>query len=289
MKEMNMLLEFGLTILAGVILGGAANWLSSQLPQLNAGEMDDNEPDILTHSRTRLGIPACAHCDAPLNGIQWLTALAYLTRRNVCTQCGTPLRMRSLVVEISMSLLMTYIWSRGGDWTHNITIALYTWIFFVIALIDIDYRLVLNIVTIPAFVVGLIEIIISDRLLMRSALLGYAVAQISVMGIYLLGGIYLLWLKTRQGETIDEIPFGMGDVTLATLCGMIVGFPSVIFMLLLMMLLGGGLALVHLITSFIHRKKQILATPFAYGPAIVMAATILLIWPEIPALWLGSR
>jgi prepilin signal peptidase PulO-like enzyme (type II secretory pathway) len=166
----------------------------------------------------------------------------------------------------------------------------YLALFVLIAVIDIEHRLVLNVVMIPAFALTFIEMIVTGRISLNDALVGYAVAQIVVMAFYLLGGVYLWIVSTRQGKPLGEVPFGFGDVTLATFCGMVLGFPTVLPMLMLMVLLGAAIAILYLVVRALTVRRVEAHMVIPYGPAIVLAAAILLLWQnEVAGMMLGGR
>jgi prepilin signal peptidase PulO-like enzyme (type II secretory pathway) len=79
-------------------------------------------------------------------------------------------------------------------------------------------------------------------------------------------------------------------VTLATFCGMVVGFPDVINMLVLMILIGGTMGFVYLVIRLIITRRYQRNMVIPYGPAIVAAAALLLLWGDqiVPYL-LGVR
>jgi leader peptidase (prepilin peptidase)/N-methyltransferase len=172
---------------------------------------------------------------------------------------------------------------------YGTILGLYTSIFVLIAVIDIEHRLVLNVVMIPAFIWAFIEIVVSHRIDLGDALHGYAVGQLVVMGIYLLGIAYLWFVNTTRDEPITEVAFGFGDVTLATLCGLIVGYPNVVMMLVLMILLGGAISLLYIIFRMLVARDYRPHIPIAYGPAILIATFVVMLWGENITHWIYSR
>ena len=161
-------------------------------------------------------------------------------------------------------------------------------VFALIAVIDIEHRLVLNVVMYPAFAIAILEVLLSGRDGAIDAFAGYAIAQIVVLGFYLLGHVYLWLVNTRRGEPVDEVAFGFGDVTLATFCGLVVGYPRVLFMLILMILFGGLFALLYVVYRAMGAREYRAHTPLPYGPSILLAATIMLLWGREVAQLLGG-
>ena len=77
---------------------------------------------------------------------------------------------------------------------------------------------------------------------------------------------------------VTEVAFGFGDVTLATFCGLVVGFPGVTLMLVLMVLLGALFALLYIVSRGLFARGYRAHTPLPYGPSIILAAVIMLLW-----------
>ena len=73
---------------------------------------------------------------------------------------------------------------------------------------------------------------------------------------------------------------GWGDVKLAAMIGMIVGFPLVIIALFIAIVLGGLIAGILLVSRI---KKRQEAIPF--GPFLAVATIITLLWGEVFLMW----
>ncbi len=190
------------------------------------------------------------------------------------------LKRRTLLVLIVMVAASLYVWSREAVILSFLPLIVYIALFVLIAVIDIEHRLVLDIVMIPAFVIALVEVAASPRLKLTQGLIGYAIGQIVVMGVYLLGAVYLWLVNTARSEPVEEVPFGFGDVTLATFCGLVVGAPGIIFVLVFMVFIGGAMALLFLLGRLVLSRRYQAHTPIPYGPAIVTAAAIVLLWGD---------
>jgi prepilin signal peptidase PulO-like enzyme (type II secretory pathway) len=145
-------------------------------------------------------------------------------------------------------------------------------------------------VLLPTFLIAFLEILVTHRISLADALVGYAVAQIIVMLYFLMGGLYLRIINARRKDPVSEIAFGFGDVSLATFCGLIVGYPHVVYMLVLMALLGGIMALGYLVIRLVIVRRYEAHMAFPYGPAITIAAAMMLLWGDQIAYYLlGGR
>jgi prepilin signal peptidase PulO-like enzyme (type II secretory pathway) len=260
-----MALGYVVTALFGLALGLLVNWLAGWLPQyaVKPEPPEGGEPAGEAESVSPPGDQSQSRWWGPT--------------------------LRAVLVELFLAGMAVYLWQREGTTLLFAIFLFYTAIFTLIAVIDIETKLVLNVLMLPAFVIALIEVFIGGRFAnFREPFAGYAIAQIAVMGIYLLGQVYLGLVNRKAVTPVDEVAFGFGDVTLATYCGLVIGYPRVLFMLVLMILLGAFFAILYvLISPFVKREvRSHMAMP--YGPAIVVAALLFLLWGEPIARLMGA-
>lgn len=261
------MLDWLIAILMGLVSGLIVNYLADLLPfyQLDDEEDDSDLEDAGTNTET-----------AVEEQFNWSVARLYSPRY--------------LIVTVLLTVLSVYVWLSQPTPISAIATFIYLAIFMLIAVIDIEHKLILTVVMIPAFVYALIEVVLSGRVPLQDALVGYAAAQIIQMTFYLMGAIYLAVINARRGEAIHEVAFGFGDVTLATFCGLILGWPDVVLMLVMMVLIGGAMAIIFLIVRLIITRKYQAHMAIPYGPAIVIAAAAMLLWgPQMAYYLLGGR
>ncbi len=196
---------------------------------------------------------------------------------------------RYIAITLLMLALTAYL-SQAPLRVPLASALIYLSLFALIAIIDIEHRLILTVVMIPAFLFAFVELALTRRLSFPDAMVGYALGQILVMGIYLFSGVFLWFRNIGQDEPIREIAFGFGDVTLATFCGLVLGYPSILYMIVLMILLGGAIGLLYLIVRLLIVRRYEASMVMPYGPAIVLAAAIMLLWGDRVAFYaMGGR
>ena len=191
-----------------------------------------------------------------------------------------PNTWRIVITALVLGALSYVLFDTYGLNLQFAVLLIYMSLFVLIAIIDIEHRLILNIVMLPAFIFALIEVSVTDRLHIADGLVGFAVGQIVVTGMFLLGDLYLRVVNRKRDDPVREIAFGMGDVTLATFCGLVVGYPEVIYMLIVMIVVGGVMAFVYLIGNAVTTGKYQAHMAMPYGPAVVIAAALMLLWGE---------
>ncbi len=141
-------------------------------------------------------------------------------------------------------------------------LASYCSFLLLIAVIDLRYQLVLNVLIYPAAVAALLLRFVPPGENALTTLLGGAV------GLTFFSLVALL----RRGG------MGAGDVKLAALIGLMVGFPQVVWALTLGILAGGVAALFLLLTQLKELKSYM-----PYAPFLCLGAAITLVYnPTFP-------
>jgi len=246
---------------------------------------------VLNHVATRLprrepltAPPKCPNCQREQHPLEWVGIIALLTGRRRCPACGFVPSWRAPIVEVFTALLFAYLWGRYGPSTQLALFSLYSIVFILVVITDLEHRLILHAVMFPAIAFALAAAFFRDdtnyRLLWFGGLLGFLL----VFAIYLAGPLFVrLWGRAR-GQTTAEVPFGFGDVTLAAFIGLVVGFPGVIFALFIGFFLGGIAALAVILSRLLVQKRYTALTAIPYGPFLVVGGMLILLYgPQIMA------
>jgi prepilin signal peptidase PulO-like enzyme (type II secretory pathway) len=151
--------------------------------------------------------------------------------------------------------------------------------FGLVAVIDIEHRLILHITSLIGAGIGLgIGIWLHG---LARTLAGGLAGFISMFLLYQLGFFFLRVLK--RGAGAGEA-LGFGDVILGGVLGLILGWPAIFASLLLTILLSGAASLIYLLVMILAKKySPSLSIP--YGPYMVLGATLLLYFPALLASW----
>jgi prepilin signal peptidase PulO-like enzyme (type II secretory pathway) len=149
-------------------------------------------------------------------------------------------------------------------------------VLLLVIVIDLEHRLILHVVTGPAAVgMALIGSLDPSRGPAKT-LLGGAVGFLAVLVLFWLGGLFARVVFRIRGQPIEEVPFGFGDVTLAGVVGLAVGYPGIIVALTLAILAGGLFSLGYLLVM-ISRGRYVAFTPIPYSPFLVLGALVVFI------------
>ncbi|MCJ7724913.1 MAG: prepilin peptidase [Acidimicrobiia bacterium] len=219
---------------------------------------------------------ACPNCHAPIRPRDNIPVVSWLLLRGRCRDCGNPISPRYPLVEAGTSaafagvaLLVGESWTLPAYWVAAaVAIAL--------ALVDLDHRRIPNAILFP----GLAAV---WALLVPGALADgdpWSLARAAGGAAAYFGLLLVIAVAARGG-------FGFGDVKLALLLGTFLAHRSwealsvgVFGGFLIGGLIGAGLLLVRRL----GRKD---AMPF--GPAMVMAAGLAVVWGEPIVTWYLGR
>ncbi|MCB8945185.1 MAG: prepilin peptidase [Ardenticatenaceae bacterium] len=200
--------------------------------------------------------PRCAHIHKP---IHWLG----LVRRQ-CPQCGQSVRRRVIAVEIGTTALFALLPSLIPDLRNLIVNSFFIAVLILVIVIDLEHKLILNVVTFPVTAVALAAsfLVTPDqnniKLAAAGAVLGLVIAYI----IYALGTM-----------VFGAGAFGMGDVKLAMAMGAMLGLHRIPFALIIGIVIGGVISLLLLATRLVGRRDAL-----PYGQYLALGGIIMLIW-----------
>jgi leader peptidase (prepilin peptidase) / N-methyltransferase len=245
-----------LAVLIGLVCGGFVNFLSDVLP-----------------ATRRLSQPQCKHCHSPL---PWLDYLLFKR----CPDCQATRSFRSWVFQIIFPVLSVVIWIYPRP-ILSYPIAMLLLVFFALVIVmDMEHRVVLHPVSLTGVVLGLgVGLYLrGDTSIARgiaSTLLGGAAGFGFMLVFYYLGKLYVRWMAKRKGLPPDEVALGFGDVNLAGVLGLMLGWPAIAVCLFFAILAGGIISLLIVVGMLIAKKYQAF-TAIPYAPFLILAAIYLL-------------
>jgi leader peptidase (prepilin peptidase)/N-methyltransferase len=216
-------------------------------------------------ARPRSRCPQCGHLIRAYDNIP---VLSYVLLRGRCRDCGARISPRYPLVELLSGAFAAMSVSRFGfGWTAVIMFTLIA-AFLVITFIDIDHRIIPDMITLPGIPIGLAASFGPGLVSPVEALIGILAGGGS---LFLVAWGYQLITK-REG-------MGGGDIKLLAMIGAFIGWKGVLFTIFVASLTGtlAGMALI------VRRQEGMkLAVPF--GPFLAAGAIgYLFMGPEIMA------
>ena len=216
----------------------------------------------------------CPQCGARCSAVRVLPVIGHIASKGRCQTCGARRPLRALWVELSAALIFALLWRGLGTSWRLVLLTIYSCVLLVILVIDLEHRLVPNVLVLPAILVALLAIPLElviypvppslfalPMILMRlwggPALSPAVLAMISLFagGVISFGIFLLIWLIAPQ-------EMGAGDVKLAAFAGLITGFPGAVAAVCGSFLLGGLAAIALLLSGKAGRKTTIPFAPF---------------------------
>jgi prepilin signal peptidase PulO-like enzyme (type II secretory pathway) len=262
-----------ITLLIPLILG----WL--------AGLFINYASDVLPRMR-RFSEPVCVHCGTKA------TWADYLLLRS-CRSCDEKRTLRTWIVQILTPASFIYFWLFPSK-ALGIPLGMIVLVYFaVITVIDLEHRLILHPTSLFGAVLGLIVgTSIHSRIDDKGILLGMGMSLLG--GVFGFGVMFLLYqlgtlvarfrarkMKAAGQQEDDEEALGGGDVYLAGVLGLMLGWSFIVSALAWGVILGGVVSFLFLLALVIRRRysSEALLTFIPYGPFFIIAAALFLFQP----------
>ena len=209
----------------------------------------------------------CEACARPLARLDMVPVLSYLWLRGRCRYCSATIPLRVMLTEATTGLLFTILYLRFGFGIDFVVVCAVVSLLLIVALIDLEHGLILNRVIYPAIVALVLLAPFWPELGLYRAFPGAPSMLASLLNSLAAGaGAFLLFLAFTL---VYPQGMGGGDVKLAGLVGLLVGFPGILIALWIAGVTGGLLAIVLLLLGKKSRKDSIPFGPFLAGSAII--------------------
>jgi leader peptidase (prepilin peptidase) / N-methyltransferase len=228
----------------GFIVGSFLNVCIYRLPR--------NKSIILPNS-------FCTSCNKPIKFYDNIPVISYLFLKGKCRQCGAHISIRYLIVELMTAFLFYLLFKKYGLSFELFVHIIFVSLLVVIAFIDLDSRIIPDILSIGGLIAGF------ALAFLRKPLFFW---QDAFYGILISGGVLFAisfgyWFFTKK-EGI-----GGGDIKLLCMIGAFCGLKGAIFSLLAGSFLG---TLIGVPMMLIKGKDVKYAIPF--GPLLSLSALI---------------
>lgn len=181
---------------------------------------------------------------------------------------------RNFVVHIVLLLACIYIFQSPPADFSSYLLALVLSYFVLVTVIDIEHRLVLHPVSIfGALALGALG---AWRHELVPTLLGGAAGFLLMLGLYLSGELIGRLLARLRRQAWQETALGFGDVNLAGVIGLLMGWPAVIPALFAGVLLAGMYSLIFVFISLVRGKYSMFAS-IPYAPFLCAGAVLVVL------------
>lgn len=187
----------------------------------------------------------CPQCQQQLAWYQLIPVVSYLWQAGKCRQCGAPIALRYVLIELVTGFCFLGLYLYYGLTYQLLHALIFISILIPIVCIDYEHQIIPDSINLTGAILGLIIVPLTS-LTYSNALLGVLVG----------GGVMLLIAVLSRGG------MGGGDIKMMAMAGLFLGWPMTLMALFLSFVLGGIGSLVLLLTGIKKRKDAIPFGPF---------------------------
>ncbi len=200
----------------------------------------------------------CPGCGNPIKFYDNIPVLSYMVLRAKCRNCNAHISLRYPLVEILTGFFALSVFIKFGANIEAPVYFIFIATLLVIAFIDIDHRIIPDLISLPGIVIFFIASLTISTISIKDSLIGIVAG----------GGILFLIAECYWRITGKE-GMGGGDVKLLAMIGALIGWQGVLFTIFASSLIG---TIIGTIVMLIQGKNLKLAIPF--GPFLSIGAVV---------------
>ena len=201
----------------------------------------------------------CPSCSARIRWFDNIPIVSYFILGGRCRACKTIISPRYPLVEALSGLLFAAVVFRYGIQPATAAMALFAWALLVITFIDLDHRIIPDVISLPGTILGLAF----------SFVPGFPRPVDSVVGVAAGAGFLFLVLYAYE-KIMGEEGMGLGDVKLLAMIGAFLGWQALPVTILVSSmtgsLVGVGYALI--------KGESVRKFPVPFGPFLALGAIV---------------
>jgi len=248
-------LIISLVFMFGMCIGSFLNVCIYRLP---------SSMSILKPSRS-----FCPQCKSAIKFYDNIPVFSYIWLKGRCRNCKSSISLRYPLVELITGILAISILFLFGLTLEGLVYFIFISSLLVITFIDIDHKIIPDIITLPGIPIGLLTSFVLPAMTFMSSLVGL-----------LVGGGSLLLVACVYSLITHKEGMGGGDIKLLGMIGAFLGWKGVIFTIFAASLTG---TLVGIIVMLQKGKNLKFAIPF--GPFLSIGAMSYVFFGERVMYW----
>jgi len=209
----------------------------------------------------------CPHCKHKLIWQDLIPIFSFLILRGKCRYCQKPISLQYPLVELATGIIFLSIVLFNIQYSiFHILIACFLIVIFVY---DLKHYLIPDKIIYPAIVIALIfnfQFLIVNE---------FSIFKFSILSALGAAAFFLLIVLISRGKWM-----GVGDIKLAFLMGLILGFPNILVALFLAFFIGAIMGI-----GLIATGKKTLKSEVPFGPFLVAGTFLALFWGQDVINW----
>lgn len=198
----------------------------------------------------------CPNCNSMIRFYDNIPVFSYLWLKGRCRHCNTPISFRYPLVEAIAGLVALSVFLTFGLTLEGLIYFIFITSLLIITFIDIDHKIIPNVITIPGIPIGLLLALGLPAVTFVDSILGLLAGGGS---LFIVAWTYSL-LTGKEG-------MGGGDIKLLAMIGTIIGWKGVLFTIFVSSAAG---TLVGIPVMLVKGKNMKFAVPF--GPFLSIGA-----------------
>lgn len=209
----------------------------------------------------------CPKCKRTISFYDNIPLISYLVLRGRCRACGERISPRYFVVELITAALVLALFDRFGFGFAFLASLLFVCALIVISFIDLDVRIVPDVISLPGILLGFVLSVIG-YFTGRGEPSIIPTPSSSLLGI-LTGGGFLLATAWVYEKLTGVEGMGGGDIKLLAMIGAFLGWPSIPLTLFFASLVGSIVGIVLMLATGAGRRLALPFAPFLCSGAVV--------------------
>ncbi|MBU3127699.1 prepilin peptidase [Clostridium tagluense] len=208
----------------------------------------------------------CTSCGSNIKSYDLIPVISWIFLSGKCRGCDQKISIRYALVELATAILFLLTYFQYGVSIFLLRYLILIPFLIVIAMIDYDTMEVYTTTTWVAIAMGIV-------LLGVNFYLGQAVATYLYGALFGAGFIIIIILLSKLIIGIEGM--GWGDAEICGLCGLFLGFKLTLIMMFFSFIIGGIVGI-----YLLRFKKKNGRSEMPFGPSIIMATFLIIIWGD---------
>lgn len=216
---------------------------------------------------------ACPFCGAGLKALDLIPILSFALQKRKCRYCGKKISWQYPLVELSTAALFVAafnfhiscanLWSLAG-WLNVLYFFIVISFLTVIFVYDLKHYLIPDVLIYPPALLALLFNLFKDIYSQNALLHWSSFTAGGFLSALWIGTAFLGIVLISRGKWM-----GMGDVKLAVLMGLVLGWPSILIAVFLAFVVGAAAGLALMVLGKKGIKSEIPFGPFLSGATVL--------------------